>query len=183
VAIAMVTVFGTVAMVVLPLLQAPLGLTDVQFGTWTGASVQEVGQVVATASPAGAAAVGVAVVVKLTRVLLLAPVVGGVSAHRHRRLRASQTSTDRPALPAPVPLFVLGFLLCVGIRSSGHVPTQVLGVIGTLQTLTLGAALFGMGTGVHVPSLLRSSGRTFAVSLVSTLVVGAVSLAGVLLLV
>ena len=53
VAIAMVTLFGTLALVLLPLLQGPLGLSGVQFGTWTGASVHEVGQVVAAASPAG----------------------------------------------------------------------------------------------------------------------------------
>ena len=57
-------------MVLLPLLQQPLGLSDVQFGVWAGASIQEVGQVVAAAGAGGAAVVAVAVVVKLTRVLL-----------------------------------------------------------------------------------------------------------------
>ena len=75
VSIAMVTLFGTIALVLLPLLQGPLGLTDLQFGVWAGASVHEVGQVVAAASPAGAAVVATAVVVKLTRVVMLAPVV------------------------------------------------------------------------------------------------------------
>ncbi len=79
VSIAMVTLFGTVALVLLPLLQGPLGLTDLQLGMWAGASVHEVGQVVAAASPAGAAVVAVAVVVKLTRVVMLAPVVATVS--------------------------------------------------------------------------------------------------------
>ena len=52
VGIAMVTLFGTLAMVLMPLLWHPLGLTDVQFGVWTGASIQEVGQVVAAAGAA-----------------------------------------------------------------------------------------------------------------------------------
>lgn len=69
-------------MVILPLLQAPPGLTNEQYGAWAGASIHEVGQVVAAASPAGAAAVVFAVVVKLTRVLLLAPVVAGVNVRR-----------------------------------------------------------------------------------------------------
>jgi hypothetical protein len=157
VAIAMVTIFGTVAMVALPLLQGPLGLTDTQLGARAGASVHEVGQVVAAASPAGSAAVGGAVVVKLTRVLLLAPVVAGVSVLR-RRLREESTTAGDAALPALVPLFAGGFLACVALRSTGAVPQAVLLVIGQLQTLALGAALFGMGTGVHVATLWRSSG-------------------------
>lgn len=182
VAIAMVTICGTVAMIVLPLLQAPLGLTDVQYGSWAGASVHEVGQVVAAASPAGTAAVGVAVVVKLTRVLLLAPVVAGVSARRRRRMSVASPGSEA-ALPPLVPLFVLGFLACVALRSTGLVPQPVLQVVGTLQTLTLGAALFGMGTGVHLASLARSSGRAFVLAIASTLCVASVSLAGVFFLV
>lgn len=183
VAIAMVTLCGTAAMIALPLLQVPLGLDDAQFGSWAGASVHEVGQVVAAASPAGAAAVGVAVVVKLTRVLLLAPVVAGVGLMRRRALRASGEAGHHLKLPPLVPLFIIGFLACVAVRSTGLLPAAVLDVIGTAQTLALGAALFGMGTGVHLASLVRHSGRAFGLSVVSTLVVAGVSLAGVYLLV
>ncbi|MDR7363206.1 putative integral membrane protein (TIGR00698 family) [Marmoricola bigeumensis] len=180
VAIAMVTICGTVAMVVLPLLQQPLGLSDAQYGAWVGASVHEVGQVVAAAGPAGGAAVGIAVVVKLTRVLLLAPVVAGVGILRRRRPASSGATGTRPPL---VPLFVVGFLACVALRSAGVLSPAALEVVGTAQTLVLGAALFAMGTGVHLPSLVRSSGRALVLAAASTLVVAGVSLAGVHLLV
>lgn len=177
-AIAMVTLCGTVAMVALPLLQAPLGLTDTQYGVWAGASVHEVGQVVAAAGPAGATAVGVAVVVKLTRVLLLAPVVAGVGLVRRRR-RPVRDEGTRPPL---VPVFVLGFLAASLLRSTGELPAGVLGVLGHAQTVTLAAALFAMGTGVHPGSLARGSGRVLLLATVSTLVVATVSLGGVRLL-
>ena len=183
VAIAMVTVCGTVAMIALPLLQGPLGLTDVQLGAWAGASVHEVGQVVAAASPAGAAAVGIAMVVKLTRVLLLAPVVAGVGVARRRRARRSPGASETGiSLPPVVPPFVVGFLVLVAVRSTGLVPVSVLSVIEVLQTLVLGAALFGMGTGVHLRSLARGSGRAAALATLSTLVVAGVSLVGIHLL-
>ena len=177
-AITMVTLCGTLAMITIPLLQAPLGLTDRQLGIWAGASVHEVGQVVAAAGPAGATAVALAVVVKLTRVLLLAPVVAIVSAARRRTQPDGEGTTDgRPPL---VPLFVLGFLACVLLRTSGIVPDGVLDVISTLQTITLAAALFALGTGVHIGKLVHSGGRPLALGMVSTLVVATVSLVGVL---
>ena len=173
-AIAMVTLCGTFAMVALPLLQGQLGLSDQQLGIWAGASVHEVGQVVAAAGPAGSAAVGTAVVVKLTRVLLLAPVVAGVSVLRHRSAGAATAS--RPPL---VPVFVLGFLACVLARSVGIVPDVALQLIGQVQTVALAAALFGLGTGVRA-SLLHSSGRTMLLAATSTVLVAGVSLAGIM---
>jgi uncharacterized integral membrane protein (TIGR00698 family) len=175
-AIAMITLFGTVALVVLPLVRGPLGLSDPQFGVWSGASVHEVGQVVAAASPAGAAVVATAIVVKLTRVLLLAPVVATVSVAR----RIGSASATRPPL---VPLFVLGFLACAALRSTGVVPAAALGWIGTVQVAALGAALFGMGASVHLASLLRRSGALVGVAALSTLVITGITLGGVLLFV
>ncbi len=179
VGVAMVTLFGTLAMVLLPLLWRPLGLTDAQFGVWTGASIQEVGQVVAAAGAGGATVVGVAVVVKLTRVLLLAPVVATVSTRRRMTSACRNTHTKRPPV---VPLFVLGFVACVTLRSTGLVPSGALDVISQVQVAALGAALFGMGAGVRVASLLRRSGPVVAVAAASTLLVAGLSLGGVLLL-
>jgi uncharacterized integral membrane protein (TIGR00698 family) len=69
--IALVTLFGTLAIGVLPILWHPLGFSAVQFGHWVGASVHDVGQVVATAQIAGPTALAFALVIKLTRVLVL----------------------------------------------------------------------------------------------------------------
>ncbi|MFT4199236.1 YeiH family protein [Gordonia sp. (in: high G+C Gram-positive bacteria)] len=174
-AIAMVTLCGTAVMIGMPLLQSPLGLSPTQYGVWAGASVQEVGQVVAAASPVGAAAVGIAVVVKLTRVLLLAPVVAVTGIARRG---ASTAGGRRPPL---VPLFVLGFIVCVAIRSLGWLPAAWHGPVETAQTLALAAALFGMGTAVHLRSLARSAGPAVRLSIVATVLVAGVALAGVYL--
>jgi uncharacterized integral membrane protein (TIGR00698 family) len=177
-AIAMVTLFGTIALVLLPMLQAPLGLSDLQLGIWAGASVHEVGQVVAAASPAGAAVVATAVVVKLTRVVMLAPVVAVVSVVQRLASPAEVSQVRRAPL---VPLFVLGFLACVAMRSTEAVPESVLGLLSHLQVAALGAALFGMGSSVRLASLLKKSGPSLIVSTLGTLFIGAVSLAGILL--
>jgi uncharacterized integral membrane protein (TIGR00698 family) len=179
VGIAMVTLFGTLAMVLLPLLAHALHLSDAQFGVWAGASIQEVGQVVAAAGAGGAAVVAVAVVVKLTRVVLLAPVVATVSVTRRLTEPDGEATGKRPPI---VPLFVLGFVACAALRSTGIVPEGVLGAISQVQVAALGAALFGMGAGVRLASLFRGSSRVLAVATFSTLFIAGVSLAGVLLL-
>lgn len=178
-AIAMVTICGSVAMICLPLSQGPLGLSDAQVGVWAGASVHEVGQVIAAASPAGAAAVALAAVVKLTRVALLAPVVIAIGAFNRNR-SGTQEGGARPPL---VPAFVVAFLMCIALRSSGLLPDEVLDPIATVQTLTLAAAMFALGAGVHIPSLIHSGGKALGLGVVSTLVVAGVSLPWVLWLI
>ncbi|MQS05530.1 putative sulfate exporter family transporter, partial [Streptomyces sp. OF1] len=89
----LVTLCGTLAIVALPLLQHPLGLADEAFGRWVGASVHDVGQVVAAAQTAGDAALGEAVVVKLMRVALLAPLVAAVAVAARARRTTAQATT------------------------------------------------------------------------------------------
>jgi uncharacterized integral membrane protein (TIGR00698 family) len=181
-AVAMVTLCGTTMMLTLPLLQEPLHLTSHEMGVWIGASVHDVGQVVGAASAVGASALGVAVVVKLTRVLMLAPLVSAVSALRTRRARADGAPKSGAARPAIIPLFVLGFLGCVALRSTVILPQAVLDVVAVVQSVALAAALFGMGTGVRVRTLLRGSGRATVLAVGSTLLIATVSLGGIHLL-
>jgi uncharacterized integral membrane protein (TIGR00698 family) len=161
-AVALVTCYGSLALGVLPLLARWLGLDATRTGSWAGISVHEVAQVVAAAGPAGAAAVGIAIVVKLSRVVLLAPVVALVGA----------TERTRRGGHAPlVPLFVLGFLAMVAVRGTGLVPTFVLDVAKTASTLLLAGALFGLGCAVRLGALLRGGGRAVLLGLLSTVLV------------
>jgi uncharacterized integral membrane protein (TIGR00698 family) len=184
--VALVTLCGTLAIAVLPLLHGPLGLGDAQFGRWVGASVHDVGQVVATAQTAGGAALTQAVLVKLMRVLLLAPLVAGVVLAVHGRRRAAAdgavAGAEAPGRRPPlVPLFVLGFLALVAVRTTGVLPVTALDAAGQVKELLLAAALFGLGSAVHLPSLARTGLRVAALGLCSWTVIAGVSYAGVLL--
>ncbi|MBF4462818.1 MULTISPECIES: YeiH family protein [unclassified Rathayibacter] len=159
--VALVTLCGTLAIAVLPALQGPLGLSDLQFGHWVGASVHDVGQVVATAQVAGPAALALAVVVKLTRVVMLAPMVAVAAAVTRRR---GEAGGARPAL---VPLFVLGFLAAVVLRTLVPPPPEIAEFADTVQTWLLAAALFALGTAVRLRELLTTGWRALVVALVS----------------
>ena len=177
---ALVTVCGSLAIVVLPLLHGPLGLSDLQFGAWAGASVHDVGQVVAVAQTAGASALALAIAVKLTRVVLLAPLVAGVGVYR--RLRTTD-ETDAASAPRPpiVPLFVLGFLVAMLVRTFLPVPEPVLLAADVVQTVLFGLALVALGSSIRVVSLVRTSGRSLVVGLASWVLVAALAFGAVTL--
>lgn len=180
VAVATVTLFGTAALVLLPVLGALMGLGPGAFGTWVGASVHEVAQVVAAATPGGPAALETATVVKLTRVLMLAPLVLGVVLWRGRRRAGAESDGGRRT--APVPLFIVGFLVCVALASSGRVPTPVMEGALRLDTAVLTAALAGLGLGVSARGLTRLGWRPMALGAGAWVIATGVALAAVLLL-
>ena len=183
-AVALVTLYGTLAIVLVPVLARTLGLDDRTAGLWAGMSVHEVAQVVAAAGAVSAAALSVAVVAKLARVVLLAPLVAVVGLVRRHGVTtaAAVTTTSRVAhRPPPLPAFVIGFLVAVVVRSVGVVPAAVLPVTHTLTTLALGAAMVALGTQVHVGRLARSGGRAVGLGGAATLVAMTVSLGGLML--
>lgn len=189
--VALVTLAGTLAIFLLPPLGVLLGMDAHLYGSWVGASVHDVGQVVAAASGWTS---GIdesrksAIIIKLTRVILLAPMVAGVSlAHRRRVLKAHQTNTEegaaeRPAkLPPIVPLFVAGFLAAVVIRSAGVISPATASGIKVAEGLLLSAALVGLGAGVDVKRLFRLGGKPLLLGGISWLLIAVVSYAGVVL--
>ncbi|NYE46495.1 putative integral membrane protein (TIGR00698 family) [Spinactinospora alkalitolerans] len=166
-AVALVTIFGTAAVFALPLLRGPLGLDEAAFGVWAGAGVHEVGQVVAAAGIAGGAALAPAVVVKLTRVVLLAPLIVGVNLW----LRRSEGARSAGGRPPIVPLFVTGFLGAVAVGALGVLPEPVLAPIEVAQNALLCAGLFAMGTSVRLARLVRTSGPSLLLGAAATLLV------------
>lgn len=183
--IATVTLCGTLAIGALPVLAGSLGLHGTQFGAWTGASVHDIAQVVATASTGGSEALRTAVIVKLTRIVLLAPMVAGITLHRRRTTGPAEpvddTTDDRATARRPpiLPLFVAGFLVAIALRSASVVPTGWLPSLKTAETITLTAALVGLGSGVQVAKLRRLGGRPLVLALMSWMLIAVVSYIGV----
>ncbi|HJG56754.1 MAG TPA: putative sulfate exporter family transporter, partial [Corynebacterium xerosis] len=177
-AIALVVVFGTLMIALVPMLGHALGLTDMEVGMWGGASVHEVAQVVAIGGSVGGAALGAAVVIKLGRVLMLAPVMAVLGAVERRRIRAA--GGGDVDLPPIMPLFVAGFLAMVAVRSTGVVPQGVLDAAGVAEQLLLGAAMFALGVGVRFSLIRKVGGAPVVMAAAATVVVAVIGLAGVL---
>jgi uncharacterized integral membrane protein (TIGR00698 family) len=174
-AVALVTLCGTLAIAVMPVAGHLLDLSAYDEGRWIGASVHDVGQVVATATVVGPAALVPAVAVKLVRVAMLAPVTAVIAV---RARRDAVTGTRRPAVP---PVFLLAFLAMVAVRATGTVPQVALDAANATKDVAFAAALFGLGGAVRLGPLIRTGRRALLLGLASWTLVAGVSYAGVLL--
>lgn len=173
-AIGLVTMAGSLSILVLPLIAQWLGMEPAAFGSWVGGAVHDVAQTVAAASTAPPPALEAAIVVKLTRVALLAPLVVAVSISRRR----GDSATRRQP---PLPLFVLGFLALVAMQSAGLLSTATTAQIRTVEVAAFTIALVGVGGGVDISRLRSLGGRPLRLGLLAWALVSAVALAAVTL--
>jgi len=123
-AVTAVNLFGLLAIVVLPTLGALMGLSQEAFGVWAGTAVHATPQVMAAGYAYGPVAGDIAVIVKLVRVLLLAPMVVGLGWWYAREKRRQQQAhvTKKTSLLTLFPPFVFGFLAVALANSFNLLP-------------------------------------------------------------
>ncbi|WP_025780264.1 YeiH family protein [Brevibacterium sp. VCM10] len=205
-AIGLVVLFGTLMIAIVPGLSTALGLSPETAGMWGGAATHEVAQVVAIGGIIGPAALEIAVLVKLARVIMLAPTVA-VFSYAVRRSedkalattgteaaagRAGAAAGSAPAAtkqapaqgkrPPIVPLFVVGFLVMAALRTFGLLPEFAVTGLSWIQTVCLAMAMFALGRGVQWRSLRNLGARPIALAALVTIIVGLIALGGALLL-
>ena len=151
-AVAMVTGFGTLAMLLYPVLPGLLQLNPEAFGMWCGASIHEVAQVLAAAFQYGPVSGEFATVAKLSRVLMLVPLVLLLG---WRSTTGAAGAGQRRSLP--IPWFIVLFALLVLTNSLGIIPLGLKTVLLHANQLFLAMAMAAMGleTNLHI---LRQAG-------------------------
>ncbi|MCQ0970116.1 YeiH family protein [Paracoccus sp. TK19116] len=176
-AVACVTVFGSLSMVLIPVVEATLlHLGPDAYGLWSGAVIHEVAQVVAAAFQQGDAAGHTGTIAKLTRVMMLAPLVLALS------LLARQRSEGASGSGATIPWFVFGFIAMVGVASSGIVPAAAEPWHRGLTQFLLAMALAAMGLETDIRKLAAEGARPAILGAASWLFIVALGLGLVLFL-
>ncbi len=154
-AIACVTVFGSLSMIAMPLLGEMLAMVPAQYGIWVGATVHEVAQVVGAGFQHGAEAGQAATVAKLSRVMLLAPLILVLGALARRGGRTGHGA-------APTPWFVLGFIAVVLLNSALPLPKALHQDVVDLTAFLLTMALAAMGLETDIRKLRAKGIRPLA---------------------
>lgn len=157
VAVSMVVLFGTIAMFLYPVMYAAiiepatgfLHMTQQEFGIYVGGTIHEVAQVVAVpASIPGASAemANSAVIVKMTRVIMIAPML--IALGIYLSFQAKKTGGVGEKVKLVIPWFAVYFVGMAGFNSLQIVPENIVNLINEIDTflLTMAMTALGMGT-------------------------------------
>ena len=178
-ALGVITLCGTVALFAEPALMGVLGLSERAFGFWVGASVHEVAQVVAAAFAGGPVAGEIGTVVKLTRVVWMAPALV-VVAILLRRAEGAEAKGGKVPL---VPWYVIGFLAMAALGSAAQATTGLPGWLRpAMQWVAVAffvVALAGVGLGLKVGQVLAFGARPLVLAGLASLFIALTTLAWV----
>ena len=189
-AITTITIFGLIAIFAFPVLGHLFEMSQNDFGIWAGISIQATPQVMAAGFAYGEEAGEVAVIVKLVRVLLLAPlmIILGAWYAREKRRQEQAYVAQRTRWTTLFPPFILGFLALAvantmhllpnftlhfqesAFWAAGDVPLSMAKAVTGSSLFLVTMAMAGVGLGVHLRTLRKVGLKALYVGMFSALV-------------
>ena len=157
VAVSTVVIFGTIAMFLYPMLyrSGVTGLDETGMGVYTGSTLHEVAHVVGAGNAMGDKISDTAIIVKMIRVILLAPVllimsflIGGKPAPGQKR-------------KVTVPWFAFGFIAVIGFNSLNLIPSSIVNYINGFDTFLLTMAMTALGAETSIDKFRQAGAKPF----------------------
>jgi uncharacterized integral membrane protein (TIGR00698 family) len=152
-AISAIFAFNVAAVLAFPPLGHALGLAAHPFGLWAGTAVNDTSSVVAAGYAYSHVAGDYALVVKLTRTLLIVPIVLALSAMERRREGHRPERRTR----LPVPLFIVGFVAAAAVDSTGVLGVHLRHDLSVVALFLVAVALAAVGLSAQ-PARIRAAG-------------------------
>jgi uncharacterized integral membrane protein (TIGR00698 family) len=158
-AVSTIFVFNVAAVLIFPALGHLLAMSGHAFGLFAGTAVNDTSSVLATASAYGSSAGTYAVVVKLTRTLMIIPICLGLVAVRSRAGGGAASGPGRVRVFRLVPWFLIGFLLMAAANTAGLVPAGAHQGLSELSVFLITVALSAIGLSTDLAGLRRTGPR------------------------
>ncbi len=168
--ITIITLFGILAIFIFPALGKLLELSDTAFGIWAGTSIQAVAQVIAAGFAYSETAGNISTIVKLVRILLLAPMIVILSLTFHNKQKQSWTTY--------IPPFIIGFIVLLCLNIANLIPSSPMISHTASFFITTGLAAIGLNT--KIKPLIKQSPIPLAIGFASATILACVSLALIL---
>ncbi|MGZ5242869.1 MAG: YeiH family protein [Bacteroidia bacterium] len=166
IAVATVVLFGTLAMFLYPVLYK-LGLFQLnadEMGIYIGATVHEVAQVVASGNAISPETADTAVIVKMTRVMLLVPLLLLLSIYVSRQKSFGAEASGKTKIR--IPWFAVAFIGVSAFNSLSLLPINVVSSINIFDTFLLTMAMTALGLETRFSKFKQTGGKPVLLALI-----------------
>ncbi len=165
VAVATVVVFGTLAMFLYPFLNSLnlFSLSDFGKGLYFGGTLHEVAQVVGASSVLSETAQEYAVIEKMTRVLMIVPVIL-VTGWFVVRQATPQNNQPKVPFVKTIPWFAVGFLGIAAFNSLQLLPVYWVETIHQIDTFLLTMAMVALGMETQLNKMKQVGSKAFVLA-------------------
>lgn len=169
VSVATVVIFGTLSMFLYPIAYRTglVNLTPEQMGIYTGSTLHEVAHVVGAGKAisdsmpdATVDVAGIAIIVKMIRVMLLVPVLLILGWWVSARNRKENIATEGKG-KIQIPWFAVGFLAVIAFNSFNLLPAGLVSWINSLDTFLLTMAMSALGAETSFDKFKKAGAKPF----------------------
>ncbi len=172
--ISTIFLFNVIAAFLFPILGHLFFMSDQTFGIWAGTAINDTSSVVAAGYSYSTAAGNLAVIVKLTRTLMIVPVTLFLAIYTSRE-NTGRVKKDY-SLVKIFPWFVLGFIISAILNTFIPIPDGVSGFLAQLGKFVIVMAMVSIGLKTNLVKLIKSGGKPILLGLICWVVLAITSL-------
>ncbi|SHH13040.1 YeiH family protein [Tepidibacter thalassicus] len=152
VAVSIINFLGAVGVLIYSLIAVTSNMSNIDYGIWSGISLQGVAHAIAAAFARGNEAGEIGTLVKMGRVVMLIPMALVLTYLFNREKSDSKVK---------FPMYVLYFIIAGIISSLGVIPKEVIQILAKLSSIFILMAMVGMGLSVDLKSIRDKGAKPF----------------------
>lgn len=174
--ISTIFLFNVIAAFLFPFLGHLFGMSDNSFGLWAGTAVNDTSSVVAAGYTFSNAAGNLAVIVKLTRTLMIVPVTLFLALYTSRKSAGSRAKGSY-SFAKIFPWFVIGFVAASVLNTFVPMPQGVGSFLAQVGKFMIVMAMAAIGLNTNLVMLLKNGRRPILLRFICWVVLSLTSLA------
>ncbi|MCG7339973.1 YeiH family protein [Staphylococcus sp. ACRSN] len=167
-AISTIFLFNLIAVFIFPPIGHILHMNQMTFGYFGGTAINDTSSVIAATSSYGNKALEIGAIVKLTRTLMIIPVVLYFT---YRTIKKEQEQNTDVAIKNIFPWFILWFVIASIISTVFHFPAFVINIFQQLSVFLITMAMAGIGLTVNLKQFKSTGIKPILLGLVTWIVV------------
>lgn len=172
--ISTIFLFNVIAAFLFPFLGHVLNMSDQSFGLWAGTAVNDTSSVVAAGYSFSDAAGNLAVIVKLTRTLMIVPVTLVLAIYTSKKAAANEKGGYN--IIKIFPWFVLGFIVTSVINTFTFMPAAMGSFLAQAGKFVIVMAMASIGLNTNIVKLVKSGTKPILLGLICWAVLALTSL-------
>lgn len=173
--ISTIFLFNVIAAFLFPVLGHLLGMSDQSFGLWAGTAVNDTSSVVAAGYTFSNAAGNLAVIVKLTRTLMIVPVTLVLALYTSKKTAGGKAG-ESYRIAKIFPWFVLGFVAASVIHTFSPMPYGTDAFLAQAGKFMIVMAMASIGLNTNVVKLVKNGRKPILLGLICWIVLSLTSL-------
>lgn len=173
--ISTIFLFNVIAAFLFPFIGHLLGMSDYNFGLWTGTAVNDTSSVVAAGYTFSNEAGDLAVIVKLTRTLMIVPITLFLAIYTSRKMATSNSGSNY-SIAKIFPWFVIGFVMASVVNTFLPLPQELGNQLAQIGKFLIVMAMAAIGLNTNLVKLIKSGAKPILLGLLCWVVLSITSL-------